>query len=298
MTLRASGFGRRVMGGVMGAQLAVLLAAGGCASTGGQGADGVTAPMSSGNAGERAMAAERVARGFVFFELEHEGTTYPYAVYVPRDYEHGTPTPMILFLHGRGESGDEGGPTGTRQLFQGIGESIMWEPGRWPFVVVMPQKPDYNSQWTDHEAAVMAMVDRAMADYTIDESRVYLTGLSQGGYGTWHLGANHADRFAAIAPICGYVHYPFRDRSMAVTPDDPVVMELASRLEGTPVWVFHGDADDVVPPDNSAAMHAALRARGADVRLSMYPGVNHGSWKRAYGERELPGWFLSHQLGE
>lgn len=264
----------------------------------------VTLPVGCGPGGLRQgptpMIDADAQAGFLFETLEHGGTTYRYAVYVPRDYAAGErPYPAAVFLHGRGESAPDGVTTGTRQLFQGIGENIMWEPQRWPMIVVMPQKPDYESQWTDHEAAVLAMLDAAMARYAIDPARVYLTGLSQGGFGTWHLGANNPGRFAAIAPVCGYLEYPFRRAGDGpVTADTPAAVALAEKLRGTPVWIFHGDADDVVPPDNSAAMAAALEAVGADVRLSMYEGVNHGSWKRAYGEPELPGWLLSHRLGE
>lgn len=234
-------------------------------------------------------------RGFIFRDIEAQGRTYRYAVYVPRDLPLDALAPLVVFLHGRGECGEEG----SRHLAQGLPLQIMATPEAWPMIVLMPQKPDGDSQWDAHDEAVTAMLDRTLAELPIDPDRVYLTGLSQGGYGTWYLGAKHADRFAAIAPVCGYINAPLRRGDPAgITADIPEAKALAASLHDMPTWIFHGDADDVVPPQHSTAMHGALKAAGNEARLSMYPGVNHGSWGPAYREAELPGWLLSHRRSQ
>jgi predicted peptidase len=107
---------------------------------------------------------------------------------------------------------------------------------------------------------------------------VYLTGLSQGGRGTWEIGAKHADRFAAIAPICGW--------------GDPE--KLAPSLESMPLWAFHGEKDTAVPVSGTRTIVSALESRGAHPRLTIYPEAGHNSWDKAYREEGLGAWFLEH----
>lgn len=287
------GRGPRVSGVLVGAALVAAVSVGAAMMGVGRGQ-----PSGRGGAGgDEAKVSGGVMereRGFIFKSISEGGREYPYTVYVPRAYTGDEPMPMVLFLHGRGECGTDG----SRQIYVGLGEKLMWDPERWPFIVIMPQKPDYDSLWPDHERALMAMMDRTMAEYRVDGSRVYLTGLSQGGHGTWNVAARNVERFAAIAPVCGFVG-PFRgDGVEAITSETAAVQELAGRLAGMPVWIFHGEADNVVPASHSTAMHEALKAAGADVKYSLYPGVNHNSWQAAYGEEELPKWLLSHSRGK
>lgn len=223
------------------------------------------------------------ARGFILKELPTETTPLLYAAYVPRSYDASKSWPCILFLHGSGESGRDG----LKQVIQGLGGAIQWNESEWPFIVLFPQKPKESAQWEDYDAAVMAMLARTQSEYAIDPDRVYLTGLSQGGHGTWSFASNHPGTFAALAPICGY------DRPM--TP-----AHIAASIGDVPVWAFHGLADNVVRPEDTTRVIDAIRAArtgnadAAEVKLSLYEGVNHGSWDRAYRTEKLAAWFLAH----
>lgn len=126
-------------------------------------------------------------------------TIYAYSVYVPKDYEPGRRLPVILFLHGAGERGRDG----LRPTQVGIGSAIRFNPERANAIVVFPQAPD-ETRWLDEPADfAMAALDASLREFKGDRDRVALTGLSMGGYGTWHLALAHGDRFAAIAVICG-----------------------------------------------------------------------------------------------
>jgi len=223
-------------------------------------------------------------RGFLMKELVHDGAVYPYVVYVPRNYDPAKEWPCILFLHGRGESGGDG----LKQVIQGIGSAIQWNAAEWPFIVVMPQKPTPECWWEDHTQPVMSMLAAASRDYRLDGTRTYLTGLSQGGHGTWAIASRHPDVFAAIAPICGF-------------PGDIKVDDIAGPLTDMPVWAFHGLEDKAVPPLGTTAITDALaaarkgRATPAELKVSLFPGVDHNSWDRAYRESKLAEWFLAHR---
>lgn len=215
-------------------------------------------------------------------EVEH-------VTYVPRDYDASKPWPCIVFLHGMGESGTDG----LKQAAQGLGQAIQWNQAAWPFIVIMPQKPDANKQWESYDVAVMAILADARKTYNIDPDRIYLTGLSQGGHGTWELGARHAEVWAAIAPICGYGAFG-SDRQ----PDPAAAEAIAARVAKLPIWAFHGEADNVVVPAHTCIIEEALKKAGAtDAKFSYYPGVNHNSWDRAYREEKdmggLAAWLLT-----
>src|SRR6185295_7333649 len=129
------------------------------------------------------------------------GVSLPYLVYVPRTYSPSRRWPLVLFLHGQGESGTDG----WRQLLQGLPPALFAAPERWPAIVLLPQKPDPEREWESYENALLGLVDRARRSYAIDSERIVLTGLSQGGHGSWVLGARHPDLWVAVAPVCGYV---------------------------------------------------------------------------------------------
>jgi len=231
--------------------------------------------------------------GFLFKEVTAGGVTMKYAVYVPRNYTPDKQWPAIVFLHGSGECGSDG----QKMIIQGIGRNILWNADRWPCIVLFPQNPGAprGSQgatreqslamrsWTHCDAAVMKMLEETRAAYSIDADRIALTGLSLGGHGAWSIGAAHPDVWCAIAPICG-----FADAPGGIAPPDTI----AAKLKGVPMWVFHGDADDVVSPDHSRAVVAAMNAAGAQAKLTLYAGVNHGSWDKAYEEAELPAFLM------
>jgi predicted peptidase len=199
-----------------------------------------------------------------------------YQLFLPASYDQDTEKdwPMILFLHGAGERGDD------LEMVKMHGPPKMVESDPdFKFVIVSPQCPK-EQVWDI--AVLNALLDEIIEKYNIDQDRVYLTGLSMGGYGTWNLSTFHADRFAAIAPICGG-----GQARMALW-----------RLKGMPIWVFHGAKDGVVPISESKTMVETLKKVGEDVRFTIYPEAGHDSWTQAYNTPELFDWFLSHKRSD
>jgi predicted peptidase len=131
-----------------------------------------------------------------------------------------------------------------------------------------------------------------MKEFGGDADRVYLTGLSMGGYGTWYLAGQFPERFAAIAPVCGGVRGPAAFPQLTMSRASDPYAEIARKVARLPIWIFHGEKDASVPVEESRRMHAALRALGADVRYSEYPGVGHDSWNNAYTEPGFLPWLL------
>lgn len=196
-----------------------------------------------------------------------------YLLYLPPDYDSQARWPLILFLHGMGERGDD------IEKVKIHGPPKLIAGGRqFPFIVVSPQCPGDQS-W--NAEVLNALLDRIERECKVDPDRIYVTGLSMGGFGTWGLACAHPDRFAAIAPICG--------------GGDPA---LARRVRDLPAWVFHGDADRVVSIDMSKRMVEAVKAVGGDVKFTVYPGVGHDSWTRTYEDPQLYEWFLSHRRSD
>lgn len=229
--------------------------------------------------------------GFLDRTVIVEGTTYEYQVYVPRDYDARRDWPAILFLHGAGERGDDG----LKQTDVGLGRAIRLNPNRWPAIAIFPQAPA-GQAWRDGPAdSAMAALDRTLAEFSIDESRVYLTGLSMGGNGTWNLGYQYPDRFAALVAVCGFVSSTGRFGSIVPESVADPHAAVAERIAGLPVWIFHGGADTVVPVVESRKMAEALQLAGADVQYTEFEGVNHNSWDRAYALESLPQWLFQQR---
>ncbi|HEY3412841.1 MAG TPA: prolyl oligopeptidase family serine peptidase [Armatimonadota bacterium] len=241
-------------------------------------------------------APKPVETGFLFKKLTLDKKDYPYVVYVPENYDATKAWPLIMFLHGAGECGSDG----WRPVMQGIGTAIMLDVAKWPFIVIIPQKPDVKYAWEQYDGALMQMLKTARKDYKVDGSRLYLTGLSQGGHGTWAIGARHADLWAAIAPICGYggSKWPQTETPKGLLPAfNGPDSEFGTALKDTPVWAFHGEADSVVPIKETQDLVAAVKAAGGAPKITTYPGVDHNSWDRAYRTEDLGAWFLSHRKG-
>lgn len=195
-----------------------------------------------------------------------------YLLFLPEGYEQGDKKwPLILFLHGAGESGDNL----AKVKIHGPPKIVEKKPD-FPFIVVSPQSPGRG--W--NVDALKALLDEVVHDYRVDRDRVYLTGLSMGGFGTWSLAAAHPECFAAIAPICG-----------GGNPGD------AAKLKSLPIWAFHGAKDEVVPLDRSQQMVDALKEAGADVKFTVYPDAHHDSWTETYDNPKLYDWFLEHKRG-
>jgi poly(3-hydroxybutyrate) depolymerase len=204
-----------------------------------------------------------------------ESAALPYRVWVPPGHQAKRELwPFILFLHGRGESGHDN----IAQTTVGLGPALVRHPDRWPFVALFPQKAAFDVQWEHHGAALFALIDEIVDKYGIDPSRRYLTGISQGGHGTWELGAERPRSWAALAPVCGYGP-PAR---------------YAPQLTGVPIWCFHGQADSIVSHAASVDIVRAIERDGGQVRFTSYAGVGHDAWEPAYAEPELPSWLLQH----
>ncbi len=227
--------------------------------------------------------------GFLFRSFADAGRELPYVLYVPRGYDPARAWPLILFLHGSGESGTDG----SSQLTQGLPRELAANPDRWPFVVIMPQKAAEDSEWEQYEPELLAILARTRRELSVDPARLILTGLSQGGHGTWVLGARHPEVWAALVPVCGYAAARFGPPGAFRGSGG----ELAAGIGGTPVWAFHGEADDVVPVAETRGLVAALQQAGAHPKVTLYPGVGHGCWERAYADPELPRWMLAQRRG-
>ena len=244
------------------------------------------------------MAAPAEARktetGFLDRTVTVAGTEYKYQVFVPDNWTKKTKWPVILFLHGAGERGDDG----LIQTEVGIGTAIRRYRSRFPAVIVMPQCRR-NDWWAESNMADVAMATLAQAqkEFHGDPTRIYLTGLSMGGYGTWYLAGKYPGKFAAIVPICGGVLVPDMARQQSADDNAPYT-EAAKKIGGqTPVWIFHGGDDPVVPVTESRRMNDAMKALGGEVHYTEYPGVGHNSWEKAYAETELLTWMLSKTTG-
>ncbi len=232
--------------------------------------------------------------GFLFRSLRVDGREYLYALYVPRSYRGDRPWPLIVFLHGSGESGTDG----SKEIAQGLGNAIQWDASGWPALVLLPQKPDEDSEWEQHEAAVMTILHHVRRAYRVDPERISLTGMSQGGHGAWVLGARHPELWSAIAPVCGYAAARRGTGTSGVPPPfEGTAEELAAHLGSVPVWAFHGEVDDVVPVAETRELAAAVKAAGGTVKVTVYAGVNHGSWDRAYREEGLAAFLLASRGG-
>ncbi|MCD8072497.1 MAG: dienelactone hydrolase family protein [Alistipes sp.] len=194
-----------------------------------------------------------------------------YLLYLPEGYHADTTArwPLVIFLHGAGETGTDIEKIKVHGLPKLVEQGIDF-----PFVGISPQATQYGWQ----PRTVKGLADEALANYRIDPNRLYLTGLSMGGFGTWATAMEYPGFFAAILPICAG-----GDTSKAHT------------LVNTPVWTFHGDADSVVPPERSDAMVEAARRYNPDIIYTVYPGVDHDSWTQTYENPRVWQWLLGQR---
>ena len=198
------------------------------------------------------------------------GVQLNYLLALPKDYTQQKSWPLVLFLHGAGERGDE------LKLVKKHGPPKLIDNGKaFPFIVVSPQCPK-DVWWEPIE--LTALLDEIIKNNNIDEDRIYLTGLSMGGFGTWRLAAHSPDRFAAIAPICG--------------GGEPY---WARRFPHLPTWAFHGAKDRVVPLERSQEMIDAVKKNGGLPRLTVYPEAGHDSWTETYNNPQLYEWLLAQK---
>ena len=211
---------------------------------------------------------------------DSEDKEYKYVVFVPHDFKADDAStkqwPIILFLHGAGERGDDG----ELQAKVGLAPAIRKREKEFPFIAVFPQCSK-NSFWRadapDGQRAMAILAD-VEKEFKTDPDRVYVTGLSMGGMGTWSLAMKFPDRFAALVPICGR--------------GDNAQAEKIAKL---PIWCFHGDDDKAVNVEGSRSMIAAIKEAGGNPKYTEYPGVGHNSWDAAYGTDELYTWLLQQK---
>ncbi|MGH7474923.1 MAG: alpha/beta hydrolase-fold protein [Longimicrobiales bacterium] len=235
--------------------------------------------------------AQQPATGFLDRSVTVDGRTYAYQVYVPRSYDGGEAWPVILFLHGAGERGADG----LIQTEVGLGSAVRRAPESYPAIIVFPQVPLEETWQGDAGRAALAALDQTLAEFDTDPSRVYLTGMSMGGNGTWYLAYHHPERFAALAVVCGFVSGLASFGSFLPEAERSRFERLAERIRDLPVWIVHGEADPAVPVSESRAMHAALDAAGAAVHYVELTGVGHNAWDPAYRSSELPAWLFAQR---
>lgn len=197
-----------------------------------------------------------------------------YVLYTPDAYKDSKEDfPLIVFLHGAGERGTDLSKVSVHGPLQYIKEG-----NKINAVILAPQCPE-GVYWQPHEVA--ALVKKVIKENRIDENRVYLTGLSMGGYGVWATGGEYPELFAAMAPVCGAIYRP--------------IYRNISHIQKMPIWVFHGALDDVVSPANSNEMVKTLKVAGSDVKYTVYPFANHNSWTETYNNPELYEWMLAQK---
>jgi len=206
-----------------------------------------------------------------------------YLLYLPEGYQAPTAGakrwPLILFLHGAGERG-----TNIWRVAIHGPPSLVSNKNDFPFIVVSPQCPE-GQRWS--REVLVGLLEHIMKSHSVDPERVYLTGLSMGGYGTWDLGLSHPEKFAAIVPICG------GGETITVLL---AAREKAAALQSLGIWAFHGAKDPVVPLSESERMVEACKRAGIkEVKLTVYPEADHNSWTQTYNNPELYDWLLQHR---
>lgn len=198
--------------------------------------------------------------------------TGQYLLFLPGDYGKSRKRyPLIMYLHGGSLRGDD--VEKVRKL--GLPQMVEQDKS-FPFIVVSPLCPA-GEIWTDTDLLI-GILDEVVAKYSVDQSRVYLTGHSMGGRGAWYLAYKHPERFAAVAPMSG----------------GPTIIAWAGRLKAVPVWAFHGAKDEIVPLSESEDLVKAIKAAGGDVKLTVLPGRDHFILDM-YENKQLYDWFLQHK---
>ena len=202
--------------------------------------------------------------------ISKTGVEFGYLRYLPEDYEKGESFPLVVFLHGAGERGNDLEKVAVHGYLKHVREGMSY-----PFVCVAPQCPD-EKYWGCFTESLIEFVDFAVENLKVDKARVYLTGLSMGGTGTWMLAMAAPEKFAAIAPVCG-----------------SGICWYGEALKNVPVFAYHGDCDEVVPAYESVNMVGRVNQRGGFAKVKIIPGRGHHVWKDAYSDDELLSWLLS-----
>lgn len=198
------------------------------------------------------------------------GSKMKYLLHLPKGYEGSDESfPLLLFLHG----GGEGGMNLEKVKKHGPAKKIA-EGHEYPFIVVSPQNPYEEGFWDDQQ--VYALLQQVIKKHRVDTDRLYLSGLSRGGYGAWRLAMNYPETFAAAVIVCP-----------ASSPEI-----YASRIKHLPLWVFHGGQDKVVPIAETERIIKRLKSIGGNVKYTVYPDAGHDSWTKTFDNPEVTDWLL------
>jgi predicted peptidase len=204
------------------------------------------------------------------------GGEMPYRLMKPEGYDPKKSYPLVVFLHGAGERGKNN----ENQLVHGVRDFAKAEHRKkYPCFLIAPQCPA-GSFWTkkEPERLVLELIPALRKEFSIDARRIYITGLSMGGYGTWDLLARRPELFAAAVPICG--------------GGNP---KMAERFAKVPIWAFHGDKDGAVPVASSREMIAAIEKAGGKPKYTEYKGVGHDSWTQTYRDEKMFAWLFEQK---
>ncbi len=243
------------------------------------------------------LQAQTVETGFLNRALVFDGVQHRYQVYVPREFQRTKLWPVILVLHGGGDYGSDG----LHQTTIGMAQAIREHADHFPAIVVFAQCPDDGTAgWQGKGGEVaLAELDEAVSEFHGDHSRVYLTGYSAGGNGAWSLLVRHPDRFAALIVVSGFITEHHGTSSGIFYPSLAAKMETnpyraVARLVPTiPIWMFHGDADQIVPVEESRQMFASLKSLGHDAHYTEILGAGHfDAIHAAYNHADLMKWLL------
>ena len=227
---------------------------------------------------------QRTVRGQVHMQSQQfqaeitQHCTLNYWLHLPANYDKTQRYPLLMFLHGAGERGNDLDLVKLHGPLKEVAE------GRdLPFIIVAPQCPA-DELWFKYEDALFQLLDHVKNTQAVDHNRIYLTGLSMGGYMTWHMASQQPERFAAVIPICGgymrLVGYPQR----------------VCRMKDVPTWAFHGALDDLVSVAESVVLVETLKACGGHPQLTIYPEADHDSWTATYANPQIYKWLLAHSL--
>ena len=199
---------------------------------------------------------------------------FNYYLYYPENYDANEDEkfPLLLFLHGGGESGDS-----LATIKRNGPPKLITSGKKFPFLILAPQNP-HRKKWWDTKALIQ-LLDTIVVNNRVDDKRIYLTGLSRGGGAAWEMAVQYPEKFAAMAVVCGMTPLPY-----------------AAWIDKTmPMWVFHGEEDKSIPISESETMVAKLKSMGYNVKFTRYPGVGHDSWIPAYNTKGLYEWFMQQK---
>jgi len=240
-------------------------------------------------------ATQSVVTGFVDQSMMVNNQSVDYQVYLPKNYQAQQNWPVILFLHGAGERGEN--PLLATEV--GLGRAIRLNPEEYPAIGVFPQCPS-GEWWSSPECEDIALnsLYEVAKKFSIDNKRVYLTGISMGGYGAWHLASKKPELWSALYVISGRVKpgggHVAANNSVAKSYRGEALYEMTAKaVAHIPIWIAHGEKDEVVPVSESRQMYKYLQLENAQVNYSEFSKTWHNAWDKAYANGKAISWLFS-----